>query len=121
MVNVQPLLSSLALLTVVASSLSLPAQDITKAWWSAEVTAALAHSGDNRAEIEEALLTAPADHREEVAFLVEHMPPTDLRSLKAGFLLDNVALAKAVMKKVPWGEKIPRDLFLNDVLQTWRP
>ena len=44
------------------------------------------------------------------------MPNRDLRSLRADFLLENVALAFKVRDEVPWGRAIPEDIFLNDVL-----
>jgi hypothetical protein len=44
------------------------------------------------------------------------MPDSDLTTLKAEFLLTNVALAYKARKEVPWGKGIPEELFLNDVL-----
>ena len=91
-----------------------PAQE--KAWWAADVEDALARAGGNRAELEKALNGVPADQRKGMAFLVANMPDGDLRSLKADFLLENVALAYKARKEVPWGAKIPEDVFLNNVL-----
>ena len=77
---------------------------------------ALQKAGDNRAQIAAALKRVPADQREGLVFLVENMPERDLTSLSATFLLENTAYAYRVMTEVPWGERIPRAVFLNCVL-----
>src|SRR5579859_1421939 len=51
-----------------------------------------------------------------MAFLIANMPERDLRSLKADFLLENVALAYKARQEVPWGNLIPEDVFLDNVL-----
>jgi pimeloyl-ACP methyl ester carboxylesterase len=40
----------------------------------------------------------------------------DLQTLSAGFLLENLTLADDTFASVAWREKIPRDIFLNEVL-----
>lgn len=85
-------------------------------WWSADVETALQRAKDNRSELEKALNAVPSDQRNGMAFLIENMPDSDLRSLKADFLLGNVELAYRARKEVPWGKTIPEDIFLNDVL-----
>jgi transglutaminase-like putative cysteine protease/predicted esterase len=92
-----------------------PAQE-TKPWWPAEVEQALGRAGDNRPELVKALSDTPREQRKGMAFLVTHMPDRDLKSLRADFLLENVRLAYKVRGEVPWGKKIPEELFLNDVL-----
>src|SRR4051812_34000094 len=82
--------------------------------WPPEVVAALGKTGTNRAEIVAALEKVPAPQRPGMAFLVANMPERDLRSLKASFLLEDVALGYAAQAEAAW--KIPDDLFLNDVL-----
>jgi pimeloyl-ACP methyl ester carboxylesterase len=86
------------------------------AWWPAEVEKALGRAGDNRPEILEALRAAPAEQRKGLAFLVANMPERDLRSLKAAFLLENLALAHRARKEVPWGARLTDELFLDHVL-----
>ena len=76
----------------------------------------VACAGRNRPEVEKALKSSPADERKGMAFLVANMPDNDLRSLKADFLLENVALAYKARKETPWGPKIPEDVFLDNVL-----
>jgi Transglutaminase-like superfamily len=106
--------------TVLSTGLSMvavPAQTAERTgWWENDVAAALKRAGDNGGELRNALRTAPRDHREEVAFLIAHMPSRDLRQLTAAFLLENVALAKTAVARAPWGKSIPRSVFLNDVL-----
>jgi hypothetical protein len=84
--------------------------------WPAEVEQALARAGGNRAELEKALTTTPADQRPGMAFLIANMPDADLQALSAAFLRENVELAYKVRQQVPWGRRLPDDLFLNDVL-----
>ncbi len=84
--------------------------------WPVEVEKALTRAGENRQELEKALTAVPADQRKGMIFLIANMPETDLRALKADFLLENVELAYKVRKQVPWGLKVPEELFLNDVL-----
>ena len=49
-------------------------------------------------------------------FLIANMPPDDLASLRADFLVAHVTNAYAVMAEVPWGRDIPEEVFLNDIL-----
>jgi hypothetical protein len=91
------------------------AEDKTN-WWSAEVEKALERAGNNRAELVKALQATPQDQHKGMAFLLANMPDGDLRSLKADFLLENVALAYKARQQLPWGKRIPEAIFLNDVL-----
>ena len=84
--------------------------------WSPAVTQALAHAGANKAELADALHRTPAAEREGMEFLIANMPETDLRSLSAKFLLENVALAYDAWDRSPWKSQVPKPIFLNDVL-----
>jgi pimeloyl-ACP methyl ester carboxylesterase len=106
------LVSFVVLLLV--SAPSLPAEEA--AWWPTEADKALSRAGDNRPEILQALRATPADQRKGMAFLVANMPDRDLRSLKAAFLLENLALAYKARKEVPWGARLSDELFLDQVL-----
>jgi len=88
----------------------------TAVWWPAATEAALAAAGDNRAELTRALVEAPADQREAMQFLIDHMPAVDRASFKADFLLSHVAQACEAMAQAPWASLVPKDIFLNDVL-----
>ena len=108
---------SLAGFTIALLTTNLAAQRAEDGgWWSPEVKSALGRAGDNRAELEKALKNVPEAQREEMAFLVAHMPERDLRRLKSEFLLTNVALARKAIANAAWGKKIPKAIYLNDVL-----
>ena len=85
-------------------------------WWADPVQRALSASGTNQSAIVSALVTVPASQREAMAFLVENMPARDLQSLSAAYLLENVALAEEVFARAPWRDRVPREIFLNDIL-----
>jgi predicted esterase len=85
-------------------------------WWTDEVEQALKKAGKNRDELEKALNRTPEGQRKAMTFLVANMPDRDLKALKADFLLENVDLAYKARKQVAWGDKIPDEIFFNDVL-----
>lgn len=80
------------------------------------IEAALGRAGKNRPEIEKALKDAPADQKPGMEFLVANMPDTDLTSLKAAFLLENLDFAYKARAEFPWGKHLPDDIFFNNVL-----
>ena len=80
------------------------------------VDAALERAEKNRPEIAKALAESPAEQKAGMEFLVANMPDTDLTSLKAAFLLENLNLAYAARAEAPWGKAIPDDIFFNNVL-----
>lgn len=85
-------------------------------WWPASVDQTLARAGTNRVALETALMAVPIAQRDALQFLVENMPERDLQSLSAAYLLENVALAEQALAEAPWRDRIPRELFLNDIL-----
>ena len=85
-------------------------------WWPAATESALNVAGGNRAELTVALTKVPAEQRDAMQFLIENMPPQDLKSLKADFLLKHVDQSCQAMAEAPWAKQVPRDIFLNDVL-----
>jgi hypothetical protein len=92
------------------------ASDPTGKWWTDDVELALIKAKDNRGELEKALTGVRVDQRKGMAFLIANMPNSDLKTLKADFLLTNVELTYKARKEVPWGKDIPEAIFLNDVL-----
>jgi transglutaminase-like putative cysteine protease len=92
------------------------AADDCKPWWPDSVESALVESGENRAELASALATVPAAQRHCMKFLIENMPPPDLRNLTAAYLLENTALACEALAAAPWAKQVPPDIFLNDIL-----
>lgn len=77
---------------------------------------ALEQAGTNRTELVKALEQTPAAQREGMQFLIDNMPVDDLRTLPADFLLENVKLSYRGLAEAPWSDKIPKDIFLNDIL-----
>jgi poly(3-hydroxybutyrate) depolymerase len=77
---------------------------------------ALNQAGTNRTELGAALKEAPETQREGMQFLIENMPERDLKSLSARYLLENAALAYEGFNKAPWRDRVPSEVFLNDVL-----
>jgi transglutaminase-like putative cysteine protease len=102
----------LILLVVACGAFAAPGSN----WWPASVDASLARAGENRKELEKALGEVPEGRREAMAFLIANMPEADVRSLKADYLLRNVAQASEAFDAAPWAKEVPRDVFLNDVL-----
>lgn len=82
----------------------------------AAIESALARASENREQIQKALDSAPGEQQPGMRFLVEHMPGRDLKELSAEFLLENVKLAHAARDAAPWKDKLPEDVFFNDVL-----
>jgi hypothetical protein len=78
--------------------------------------ARLAAAGTNRAQIALALKEAPAEQQAGLQFLLQSMPGSDLQTVSAGFLLENLKLAYEAWEQAPWHSKVSPDLFFNDVL-----
>ncbi len=106
------ILPVLAVFTLLAGA---SAEQIFK-WWPASTETVLKAAGDNRKELVSALAKVPDEQREAMSFLIENMPPVDLASMKADFLLAHVAQAHRDLASAPWVKQIPRDIFLNDIL-----
>ena len=85
-----------------------------------ELTEAIAEqlnsAGENRDAIEEALSSVPENQASTLHFLIANMPDRDLRSLSSEFLLGHVQIAHAARAQSPWGESIPEEVFLNNVV-----
>ena len=81
-----------------------------------DVAEALASAGTNRSQLEAALERVSPIQREGMLFLIANMPPDDLSSLSAEFLVNHVTNAYGVMNDVAWASRTPKDVFLNNVL-----
>jgi predicted esterase len=92
------------------------AQNTPNHWWSGEIEAALSQSDTNRAELEKALETVSENQRDDLQFLLTNMPESDLQTLSAAFLLENIKLAEESFADAPWHDRVPKDIFLNDIL-----
>ncbi len=82
----------------------------------AAVKAALQRAGDNADELLSALTGVPAGQRAGMAFLVANMPDSDLQTIGAKLLIDNVTFAYRARAEAPWAKGISEAMFLNDVL-----
>ncbi len=76
----------------------------------------LAKAGENASNLSKAIAEAPAAHREAVAFLIAHMPESDLKTLGKDFLLNNVKYAYLAREATPWARSVPKELFFEYVL-----
>ncbi len=77
---------------------------------------AIETSKANAGEIVAAIRGVPAEHRQDMAFLISNMPAGDLRTMPATVLLENVAAAHASFAASPWSAGVPRDVFREAVL-----
>lgn len=80
------------------------------------ISAQLEKAGENKAELASALDRVPVDEREGMEFLIENMPQRDLKSLKADYLLENCHIAYKAWREAPWKDKVPKEIFLNEIL-----
>ena len=85
-------------------------------WWSEAVESSLNQSGPNCHELEKALDHTIVCQHGGLQFLIENMPPKDLQTLSAEFLLDNLTMAYKARQEMPWAKTIPSGIFLNEVL-----
>ncbi len=77
---------------------------------------ALIQAGENRGELEKVLSSVPANQKESAEFLIANMPPRDLKGLKSEYLLSEIELAHSALESAPWKDKIPKEIFLNNIL-----
>ncbi|MEN6306746.1 MAG: transglutaminase domain-containing protein [Anaerohalosphaeraceae bacterium] len=102
---------ALVLMSIVLSSTILAANDL-----AGRVESALTRAGSNITQLRNALDEIPDSQREGMQFLIAYMPEHDLQSLSAEFLLSHVQCAYRAWNEAPWKERIPKELFLNDIL-----
>lgn len=106
-----PPIAALALAALLPSTRPLAAQSLPEA-----LLRACARGGDNAGQLHDAWRAAPAEHRDSVAFLLQHMPDADAQSLDAAFLLREARQAHEARAGVPWGASLDDALFANYVL-----
>jgi transglutaminase-like putative cysteine protease len=73
-------------------------------------------AGENRQELLAAVARCPDAQHEALGFVLANMPQRDLKTLKADYLLTNVAYACRARGEAPWGAAIPEEIFLNYVV-----
>ncbi|MEH0154193.1 transglutaminase-like domain-containing protein [Limibacter armeniacum] len=111
-------INSLAIMCLLTGlfSCNLAFESRTPIQYRPQVEAALDKAGDNRDELEKALKKVPEEQLEGMSFLIAFMPQHDLDTLTADYLLENVALAYQARKEFDWAVKLPKVVFLNEVL-----
>lgn len=77
---------------------------------------ALETAGTHRVEFEKALRECAPEHRDGMVFLIENMPERDLETLTADFLGEHVEYAYRAWREAKWGSRVPREIFLNEIL-----
>lgn len=82
----------------------------------AAVEPAVQLAGTNGLELANALSGVPASQRAAMRFLIANMPALDRETLTADFLITNTVLACTGLADAPWSNRIPPDVFLNDIL-----
>ncbi|MDF1701686.1 MAG: transglutaminase domain-containing protein [Planctomycetota bacterium] len=80
----------------------------------------LAVAGSNAGPLRAFLAEASSKHGalggRAATFLVQGMPPRDLKALSKDFLLENLTLALKAREQFPWAQALPEAVFFNDVL-----
>ena len=77
---------------------------------------ALQTASGNRAQLERALADAPQDQQAGMRFLIENMPPGDLQTLSADFLLENSRLAWQALRESAWADRVPQEIVFDSLL-----
>lgn len=88
----------------------------TAANYSPALKRAIAKGGTNGAELGRAVQSLDPKHRDAAEFLLTHMPEHDLRELSPALLTENIILAEEAIAAAPWRTKVPREVYLNDIL-----
>ncbi len=81
-----------------------------------DVVKALGAAEQNQAELIRAIQRVAPQQREAIAFLLVHMPASDLTAIKADLLVENIDYAYRARQAAPWGKELTDELFFNDVL-----
>ncbi len=55
-------------------------------------------------------------YRDELAYLIAHMPAADRDTMSLALLAENVRLAHQVREQYPWAQALPEEVYLTDVL-----
>ena len=73
-------------------------------------------AGNNSKELLRAVSQLSDEKADALIFLIKNMPERDLKNLTADYLVENVNYAFKARKDSEWASKVPKDIFLNDVL-----
>ena len=92
------------------------AQNAPAASANAAMEPVLASAGTNRPAIQQAWEQIPEARREGLKFLLENMPDRDLQTLSTEFLVDNITQAYDAFEQAPWHDRVPKEIFFNEIL-----
>jgi hypothetical protein len=76
----------------------------------------LKRAGANSAELRNAIARIRSERAEGLAFLIQHMPERDLKTLSSDYLIENVNYAYKARSESDWAKSVPKEIFFNDVL-----
>jgi len=85
-------------------------------WWDADVEASLDRAPTRKKEWIRLLESCRPEHRDGEAYLLRYLPTRDLESMPPEAMAANVALAYRARAEIPWGGRLPEDVFLDAVL-----
>ena len=83
---------------------------------SKQVQKALKEAGENRGALEAVLQKTDPTRKAWAEFLIANLPPCDLAQAQSEVLLEHLAYADTARQELPWGVKVPEDLFFHCVL-----
>jgi len=83
---------------------------------SKQVQKALKEAGENRGALEAVLQKTDPARKAWAEFLIANLPPCDLAQAQSEVLLEHLAYADTARQELPWGVKVPEDLFFHYVL-----
>ncbi len=105
-----------ALLLWIGTALIAAGSPLESAWWDQQVEASLDRAPAHKKEWVRLLESCPMEHRAGLAYLLKYLPPRDLEKLSPETLAANMALAYRARGEVPWGARLPEEVFLDAVL-----
>src|SRR5262249_34390422 len=85
-------------------------------WWDAQVEASLDGARARKSEWIRLLESCRVEHRDGLAYLLRYLPARDLETMPTAAMAANVALAYRARAEVPWGGRLPEDIFRDAVL-----
>lgn len=80
-----------------------------------ELNEAIASSARPKA-LQQLLKHTDEKYRNELAYLLIHMPATDRDTMSLELLMENVTYAHLARERFPWAQALPEEVYLTDVL-----
>lgn len=83
---------------------------------SKQVQETLKEAGENRGALEAVLQKTDPARKAWAEFLIANLPACDLAQAQSEVLLEHLAYADTARQELPWGVKVPEDVFYHYVL-----